>query len=418
MNTSVSELSRATDQRMICIQGLLRYARELVSHRVELQRATGEQFNLFQILGVGHYEVSTHSALLCNLLDPCGSHGQGSTFLKCFIAALNLDSPFDAESANVRPEVSIGPRTDSTGGRLDILITDKNGRQLAIENKVHAGEQENWVRRYRNGLRPDAHLIYLTLDGSSPSQLDGDQRDAVLCVSYADSILKWLDLCRKEAATVPIVRESLSQYRHLIQHLTHQNASSRMSDEIVKSVLQSQQDFDAYCALRDAEKDIKAAIVQGLAERLRPNIPSGFDMVAIPTSSEKHDGFVFTTSGLTKHNVKAVVSFDSPGYGACFYGFEVLDTSNLIVEPSEVWKVLTRHFKSKFFKCSSSGRWPAWTYWTLRKDWNDDVLRLIKFSSLQFDDEILGIIKDLCDVAQAFVDEMSASVSNESSIIP
>jgi len=40
----------------------------------ELLDATGGRFNMFGILGVNHYE-NTHSAIICELLNPQGSHG-------------------------------------------------------------------------------------------------------------------------------------------------------------------------------------------------------------------------------------------------------------------------------------------------------------------------------------------------------
>ena len=76
------------------VQSLLAMSCEL-----ERQRASG--FNLFRILGVAYLEVSTHSAILANLLDPRGSHAQGHVFFHAFLATLRsvrscppgLDSP-------------------------------------------------------------------------------------------------------------------------------------------------------------------------------------------------------------------------------------------------------------------------------------------------------------------------------------
>lgn len=388
---------------------LLAHVRELIGHRRELLRATGEHFNIFQILGVGHYEVSTHSAMLCNLLSPSGSHGQGAAFLKCFIAVLGLDGAFDADSACVKPEASIGRRTDTAGGRLDILITDKAGGKIAIENKIHADEQDNWVRRYLNGLRPNGQLIYLTLDGSNPKQMAETDRGKVMCISYASAIVKWLEECRKEVATVPIVREGLTQYIHLIQHLTNQNTSNRMTEEIVKSVLETPGSFDAFCAMRDTENAVKGRIVCDFAERVRSKIPEEFELISTPKGNcEAYDGFAFSTPDLKARNLNAVVSFDSKQYGNCFVGFELLNRDELIVEPSKEWKVLTEKFKAKINKVASSGRWPAWTQWTIHPHWGDnDTLRMIKFEgSRQFEEEFISVVSDLLEVAKAFAREV------------
>ena len=44
----------------------------------------GERFNMFGACGVNHYE-NTHSAILAEMLNPQGNHGQGSLFLSLFL---------------------------------------------------------------------------------------------------------------------------------------------------------------------------------------------------------------------------------------------------------------------------------------------------------------------------------------------
>ena len=395
--------------------GLLSHARALVGHEKEIERATASRFNLFQIFGVGHYEVSTHSALLANLLNPRGSHGQGSVFLKRFVEseailkAPGFPTLFDADSAVVQCEVSIGSKTATTGGRLDILITDRNNRKIAIENKVHAAEQENWVERYLNYLKDDGCLIYLTKSGENASQADTDElKSKVHCISYAQTIKKWLESCRKEAAMIPIVRESLTQYIYLINDLTHQNRDTRMNEQLAKSVLNDADTFDAYCALRDANKPIKGQIVQELGERIKPRVPNGFDLVATPKGScEKYDGFKFSTPALTLCNVYAVVSFDSPEYADCYYGFELIDPSKPFDRLFGDLEVLARCFKDVFRdEPFNSGRWPAWRHWEFR-DWNDKVMRQIRFEGSKFDDEFSKLMNDLFDVAKSFAMEIA-----------
>lgn len=407
--------SNDSDQLPHQVAGLLNHARNLVGHEKEIEQATASRFNLFHIFGVGHYEVSTHSALLANLLDPRGSHGQGSVFLKRFILldailkAPGFPADFDADSASVQCEVSIGYRTETTGGRLDILITDKNGRKIAIENKIHAAEQQNWVERYLNFLGDEGCLIYLTKFGEEPAQAGTeDLRNKVHCISYAETIKGWLEACRKEAATVPIVRESLTQYIHLINDLTHQNRDTHMNKQLVKSVLHDADTFDAYCALRDANKAIKGQIVRELGERIKSRLPEGFSLVATPLGScEKYDGFRFSTSTLKLFNVDAVVSFDSPDYANCYYGFELIDPSIPFGTHAGATEVLTQCFKTVFEKDPySSGRWPAWRHWRIQ-NWSDEVLRQIKFDGHSFDAEFSELINRLYEVATLFATQIA-----------
>ena len=54
---------------------LLRFTATQLRHADALNQATGEHFNIFQILRIGHLEVKTHSPILAELLNPKGRHG-------------------------------------------------------------------------------------------------------------------------------------------------------------------------------------------------------------------------------------------------------------------------------------------------------------------------------------------------------
>jgi len=395
---------------------LLTHARSVVEHQRELERVTGEHFNLFHILRIGHYEVSTHSPLLGDLLDPGGTHGQGPVFLELFIRQVQTHSHivdqdglerFDADSARVELEKSLGERTENEGGRLDILLTDRSGNQIAIENKIHAAEQSNWVRRYRNGLRPGAPLIYLTLDGASAQEDDAKEGEALILLSYKDDIVAWLEACRKEVATVPVVRESLTQYLFLIRKLTNQNTGRRMNEEIIKTVLQSPESLDAYAALRDADSAIRGRIVGELVERLRPRIPVDFPMVAEPVgNAAKRDAFAFSTPELAAHHMRGVISFDGTNYHQCFFGFEMTDGTQVANVSTPVFEAIRAEFRKHFPKATNSGIWPIWTYWDARRNWDESVLKLIHFSGNPFDDEVLAIIEVLRATAKGFASHL------------
>ena len=78
-----------------------------VSKRIQNKQQTAEDFNIFEILGVAHLEVSTHSAFIANLLNPKGSHSQGAKFLKEFLKIIEVED-FDCDSAQVEVEKHIG----------------------------------------------------------------------------------------------------------------------------------------------------------------------------------------------------------------------------------------------------------------------------------------------------------------------
>jgi hypothetical protein len=105
----------------------------------KINELTGENFNVFRIIKLGSAEVRMHSAFLAELLNPNGSHGQKDIFLKLFIEIFCYrQNKIDTASCNVVIEKYIGRLNTekSEGGKIDILITDKSGNQIIIENKI------------------------------------------------------------------------------------------------------------------------------------------------------------------------------------------------------------------------------------------------------------------------------------------
>ncbi len=197
-----------TEALMGKARNLLSMARSALHYERALTKASGESFNVFNILRIAHYEVRTHSPILAELLNPKGSHGQGAVFLKDFCSTVGIRD-FDAESGWVRLESHIGRQTTDEGGRIDILVADRNGSQLIIENKIYALEQPNQLKRYKN-YSPKAHLLFLTLFGEASEDRGMCSSADAKNISYSSDVLRWLEQCRKEAANAPIVRETIA----------------------------------------------------------------------------------------------------------------------------------------------------------------------------------------------------------------
>jgi hypothetical protein len=191
---------------------------------------TAEQFNLFGILRITSDEVRLHSRLLAELLDPHGSHGQGTLFFDKFLTATGCNGLFsDTTTVKVFVEYHIGRKTEVSGGRIDLLLVDDSNRAVIIENKIFAGDQENQLLRYHNygqqlkGEEGDYRLLYLTLDGREASDTAKGQsltEEHYTAVSYAYHIRNWLEDCRHSLSELPKVKVALDHYIQLIDHLT------------------------------------------------------------------------------------------------------------------------------------------------------------------------------------------------------
>lgn len=262
----------------------------------EIERLTGERFNIFKILGVSSQEVKMHSALLGDLLNPFGTHGCGDTFLKLFLNQLKSNNKLYAQkldefitpTAKVSVEYYIpgGISTDKTrGGRIDILISS-GYNHIIIENKIYAGDQDNQMIRYKN-FNKEAPLFYLTLNGNTPNDISVvDKNNGIklenykdfICISYKDDIISWLQFCLKEAADLPLLRETIKQYIFLLKKLTYQTTSQTMRDELIKILACNDDYFEAAFTIsnniesikNERSKEISSKIAEVIVEKKLP----------------------------------------------------------------------------------------------------------------------------------------------------
>ena len=184
----------------------------------EAARERGEHFNIFAVCGVNHYEVK-HSLIIAELLNPQGSHGQGSLFLDAFLSSFYSDFNFRSEGVSVVTEYDIH------NGRIDILIRNSIGQAIIIENKIYAQDQYEQLKRYNHYAHNhfgdgQYEILYLTLYGEEPSKAStGDKYIPYRTISYATTIVEWLEDCIKLTARLPIIRETLIQYQNHIHLL-------------------------------------------------------------------------------------------------------------------------------------------------------------------------------------------------------
>lgn len=249
----------------------------------KIAEITGENFNVFNVLKVSKREVQTHSAFLGELLNPKGSHGHKDMFLSLFINLqrekfrkhiefLNRFESFDTLSARTSAESHIGfiNEDKSEGGRIDLLIKDKSNNAIIIENKIHAPDQFKQLERYNNAYKK-APIFYLTLEGTLPSiESKGNLSEGndYVCISYSEDIINWLELCRKEAATHPILRETITQYIYLLKHLTKQTINEVMKRELVDEITESAIKIEAAFEIASSFDEVKLRIVDKYKETL------------------------------------------------------------------------------------------------------------------------------------------------------
>lgn len=249
-------------------KGLIHLSRMICRMEKMLTQSNGEHFNVFRILNIRRRETRTHTPMLRELLDPNGSHGQGADFLQLFLQECGIQG-FDATTAKVREEFHIGKVSESEGGRLDLYLKDRTTNiRIGIENKIDAMEQENQIQRYQNFLH-NGYILYLTLNGSEPTSYNpvASSQVSVQCISYAVHITRWLEACHRIASSAPLVRETITQYLHLVKELTNQKPVNIMQQEYVNAALKEQEDLEAFFALCNARSAVTEQIIQDLEKK-------------------------------------------------------------------------------------------------------------------------------------------------------
>jgi hypothetical protein len=380
---------------------LLRFTETHQRHTEALAKATGEHFNIFQILGIGRLEVATHSPMLAEFLNPKGHHGQGAAFLRLFIEQFDIHN-FEAESdtATMKLEYHVGPVTEKSGGRIDIVVKDGKGGIILIENKIGAGDQDNQMKRYRE-FDPKAHLFYLTLDGREPSNLSEDELNQIQCrcISYAGEILGWLKECRKTAVCLPNVRETVSQYIHLIEELTNQSTTILMNEELIQEIVKSPESLRAFYTLRGAESAVQTELITRLDAKLD-------DLAkAIGVQREgplrdlhiKYAGFYFKTPSLEKNNLQIGCTFDKGYYGDFCFGFAKQDHTKGCPIEAQILSAFKESFPSQ--SQAPTAHWPAWAYWDEPyKYWRQEAFEAIRNG--KFAEDLKAKIETLAKIAR------------------
>lgn len=348
-----------------------------------ISKISGENFNLFKVLKLDSSEVRLHSALIAELLDPKGSHGQEDKFLTIFLNQLGINE-FETSTALVEVEKSIGPINSdySEGGRIDIFLTDANKKRIMIENKINAVDQESQLCRYKE-FDAQANLFYLNLFGEKPNVKSTKSAKIILSendykiISYSVNIIQWLEECKKDAVSLPIIRETITQYINLIKLLTNQSIIEKMQEEIKKLILENPDYFNSMkiCAQTWTE--------------ITNQVSSKFKDAVI---KEFHDNSIILKNGLT---IRISCSEDNEGV---WFGYKLFKGDEHLTDKNNEKLIITDLFKRITKDNYSNRNWIGWFFpkpFEKNKKLKDNSNEVMKI--LEDDTYIYDLVRGLCD---------------------
>lgn len=378
------------------IDQLLHDAQTITESFERVSRASGEKFNLFSILGVETNEVTTHSRFIAELLNPLGSHGRGKVFLDKFLEAMGLTGFFGESLPKVFVEkgFNINENGQNITGRIDILIESLDGtKSILIENKIYAAEQDKQLERYLQ-FRPNGKLLFLTLFGEESYQ-DKDIKNRYSCKSYRSDIIKWLELCRKELADVPIIRESITIYINLVKKLTNQNINTEMNKALQNRILGNEDNttLKAYIDLLNAEHLIRNSILEQRVYQSVNQIVKELELVSdfdkgFPYSKEIYSGVKFSNPLLMNNGIKIEFQFQASNQNKLIYGFTFAEGV------TELSPVIANRFQKEFLTCLNSKDWACYRPFEEYENWQDRYM-LLKINTPEFVEIFKGKIRAL-----------------------
>jgi len=368
------------------IQNLLNQVSIITKKNAEFLDATGGRFNMFRMLGVDHYE-NMHSAILAELLNPKGSHGLKSEFLKIFVGRLvnkETISGFHCENASVRTEAG----TDD--GRIDIFVEDDQRHAIIIENKIYAADQWGQLKRYNTfALKKygagNYQILYLTLDGKEASE-NSKQDVKYVRISYSSDIIAWLEECVNLSARFPLVRETINQYINHLKLLTNQDMDTKNNQEIVE-LLSAPENLDAAFKISNCLPMVKNQIVNNI---FLPQLTQICEELELTNISEVYDRVNTSYSGFKIKNprwnyFKIGAEFESRGLRNLIIGFNHIDGKK---RNDKTFNELKKLMEQK------NSDW-VWNVFPIYGNWENDAMKAILKGDMQklFRNELERLLK-------------------------
>ncbi len=328
---------------------------------------------------------------MAELLNPAGSHEQGNVFLKLFLSHFDI-ADFDPSSVVVKVEFHTGAVNEDTGGRIDILITDARRNHIIIENKIYAREQDKQMQRYAKYGGEKAHLFFLTLEGVTSETADEVNYRPI---SYKEDILNWLENCKKEAVSLPILRETITQYIYLIKYLTNQTMNHKMQEEIVNLILSNRENFNSFITISETTTHVFATVLKSLEPKLN-SVVSGQNLnVQIDLlDREWYKGFTYIGPQLEKYNIDIRFQFEGRGTENLIFGFRYIDKGSKKLTPKMIQEKFNNWFggEAEGENFIAVAQWPDAEY----RKWNKDNLYLIYNGAI--DNQIKNVVNKMIEI--------------------
>lgn len=303
------------------------------------------------------------SKCLASLLDPQGTHGQGSIFIQSFFEKLcpNVTWIKEFEHCNVVTEKQANGQR-----RIDIHLTFNEGL-IGIENKPWAADQHLQLLDYANHLQESSSgknwlLLYLSnrppsedsLPPTKREQLEGD-KNFIQC-NYHE-LIEWLDACKakSKALNVRIFLEELIKFIRI-----NINGELEMSEEIEtsKTALASKQNLCAFFNILKATHGVRQNLLKNFRDHLENKLNTHGFYIAWDDSMNNtwKSCSGFGVKFLKDQDIYLRFEFEKEGLNNFLWGIRRENSSTK--NDSTRWEGIAEHMTQTYGKGGTSPWWP------------------------------------------------------------
>lgn len=393
----------------------------LIDKKYQILKSKDENFNIFSILRNEYDEVNLHSKFIVELIK---NKTYGYKFLILFLKKIGIDF-FEIKDYQV-----FGEYTVKNNGRIDILIkiySKIEKKVIVLENKIYAEDQFQQLKRYydsmvREGYKDkEIEIVYLTLFGQAPSEesILGLKGKNIIEISYKNEIIEWIEEVIKEVAQNPIMRETLVQYKNLLEKLTNSEEKDFMK-ELKEMILLNQEYLNIAWKLPDIVENIKVDLQLKFWQKLEKKL----DVSLKEKGFLKENSLPFPNHHYSKENIEKfyrnmkknrwfglmyfIKEIENRGKlylrieveENIYYGFRIIDNLNNFNQNDKDDLFEKEMLKLKFQRTEN---WLGWKYiYNLEnkeqrlnlKNMNNEVASVLN-DDKKLDNLILGIEKDI-----------------------
>jgi len=241
----------------------------------------GYLFNAFNNLNIVRGEVK-HLAFIGSLLNPYGSHFKNDLFLKYFIKnicdyeALSTNEylkTFLKKTPKVEVEKVIKDTKGKYIGRIDLWL-ESDDYIIAIEGKVEAKDNKGQLEKYNeylNNQDKEFILLYLTLKGEQPENVEESELNNFHLISFEKDILELINNALNDEKITGYVNNTLSDYYDaVVTYLYGYHLSYEYSKSLIKEMIKTKESFLKYQNIKEYyyqnQTKCKNTIIEDIAE--------------------------------------------------------------------------------------------------------------------------------------------------------